>query len=319
MFKKTSQRLYFILAAPKNERKRLIKLNFKLSLLSALLGIFLLPHLAYLSTIAPEEIIALTNQERQLAGLSGLTANQLLAEAAIAKGKAILAAQTFKHNIDDKKFSFWIRDTGYNYSYVGENLAIDFLSGQSVVEAWKNSPLHKKNLLNPYYRETGVAATQGKFQGQDTTVVVQIFGSPAVGSVEALMPATGPNWLNSNNFLSTDLADYRAGRAENLLTRSIFNQELMPAQDKKLILPPENILMIKANPVREFTGYALNNNYLQFQSIVFSNGANNFIVQPETRAAANNFLIIFTALTLIYFLIFLHYYYFVKINRLAAA
>lgn len=292
MFKKISQRPYFILVAQKSKYKKLIKLNFKLSLLSALIGIFLLPHLAYLSTITPEEIIALTNQERELAGLNALTANQLLTQAAITKGKAILESQTFKHNIDNKKFSSWIRDTGYNYSYAGENLAIDFLTSQTVVEAWKNSPLHKKNLLSPYYHEIGLAAIEGKFQGQNTTIIVQIFGAPAVGSVKPLAPASGLSWLNSNNFLATGLVNYSSGRAENLLTHSILNQELLPARGDKLVLPAENNLMVKVNK---------------------------FIVQPKNYVAADNFLIIFTALTLIYFLIFLYYYYFFKINRLAAA
>ena len=311
MIKKISRRLYFILVSPKNEYKRQISLNFKLSLLSTLIGIFLWPHLAYLSAITPEEIIALTNQERELAGLNALTANQLLTQAAIAKGKAILKSQTFKHSIDNKKFSSWIRDVGYNYSYAGENLAIDFLTSQTVVEAWKNSPMHKKNLLSHYYREIGVAATQGKFQGQDTTVVVQIFSSPAVGSVQLLTPDSGFSSINSNmNFLRINLTAYKFAGAENLLSHSIINQELLPAHDKKLILAAENNLMIKANPVRELT---------RLESIIFSNGANKFIVQSEVYAAANNFLIFFTALSLIYLLIFLHYYYFLKINRLAAA
>lgn len=272
--------------------KQSIRLKFKLSLLSMLVGIFLLPNLAYSSSIAPEEIIALTNQEREAVGLKALTANQLLTQAAIAKGKAILESQAFKHNIDDKKFSSWIRDTGYNYSYVGENLAIDFVTSQGVVEAWKNSPLHKKNLLNPYYQEIGISAIQGKFQGQDTTIVVQIFGAPPVGSIQPLSADSGLSSANSNiNFLEADFNGYEPTRAENLLTRSILNQELLPAYNSKLVLPAEN------NPAAK---------------------VNTFIIQLKSYASFNNFLIIFTSLTLIYLLIFLYYYYFFKINKLAA-
>jgi len=315
MVQKISGRLAFIYGSGS---KQLIRLKFKLSLLGMLAGIFLLPNLAYLSAITPEEIITLTNQERETAGLNALTANQLLTQAAIAKGKAILESQTFKHNIDNKKFSSWIRDTGYNYSYVGENLAIDFVTSQGVIEAWEDSPLHKKNLLSPYYQEIGLAATQGKFQGQDTTVVVQIFGSPAVGSVQPLSPNPGFSSINSNiNFLETGLAGYQFGHAENLLTHSILNQELLPAHNSKLILPAENNPGIVLNPVRKLTESATGNNNRQFKLFVFSNGVNKFIVQPETYAAANNFFIIFTSLTLIYLLIFLYYYYFYKINKLA--
>ncbi|MDD4271733.1 MAG: CAP domain-containing protein [Patescibacteria group bacterium] len=289
MIQKIGGRLIFVYgSAPKQH----IKTNFKLSLLGILLGIFLLPNLAYLSAITPEEIIALTNQARQTAGLNALTANQLLTQAAIAKGKAILESQAFKHNINDRKFSSWIRDTGYNYSYVGENLAIDFETSQSVIDAWKNSPMHKKNLLSPYYREIGLAAVQGKFQGQDTTVVVQIFGSPAVGSAKPLASGSEFNSANSNiNFLENNLAGYELNRAENLLTHSIINQEILPPYNSKLIIPAENNLGARVNKL---------------------------IAQPGAYAAANNFFIIFSSLTLIYLFIFLYYYYFFKINKLSS-
>lgn len=293
MLKKINSRLRFSLSAPKNKYKKLIGLNFKLSLLGMLIGIFLWPQLAYLAVISPEEIVSLANQEREAAGLNALTANQLLTQAAIAKGKAILEFQTFKHNIDNKKFSAWVREAGYNYSYAGENLAIDFLTSQSIVEAWKNSPMHKKNLLSPYYQEIGLAAIDGKFKGQNTTVVVQIFGAPAAGSAQPLAAASGLSSVNSNiNFLDTGLTGYQTEYAQNLLTHSILNQKLLAALDDKLILPAEN------NP---------------------ADASYKFIVRLESKTALNNFLIIFTALTfliLIYSLIFLYYYYFFKINQL---
>lgn len=289
MVQKINGQLVFVYGS---SPKQSIRLQFKLSLLGIIVGIFLLPNLAYLSAITPEEIIALTNQERVEAGLNRLTASQLLTQAATLKGKAILETQTFKHNIDNRKFSSWIRGAGYNYSYAGENLAIDFATSQSVVEAWKNSPLHKKNLLSPYYQEIGITAIDGKFQGQDTTVVVQIFGSPAQASAQPLNPVSGLSPINSSiNFLETNLAGYQLGGAENLLTHSILNQDLLPAYGNKLILPAENNLGAKVNK---------------------------FIIQPKAYATANNFLIIFISLTLIYLLAFLYYYYFFKINKLAS-
>ena len=290
MVQKINGRLTFVYGSGLKQYNN--KLNFKLSLLGILMGIFLLPNLAYLSAITPEELIALTNQEREAAGLNALTASQLLTQAAIAKGKAILESQAFKHNINDRKFSSWVRDTGYNYSYVGENLAIDFTTSQGVMDAWNNSPLHKKNLLSPYYHEIGIAATQGKFQGQDTTVVVQIFGSPAIGSAKPLAQNSGFSSVNPNiNFLENSLAGYEFISAENLLTHSIINREILPPYNSKLIIPAENNL---------------------------SASLNKFIAQPGTYAAANNFLIIFSSLTLIYLFIFLCYYYFFKINKLSS-
>jgi uncharacterized protein YkwD len=53
-----------------------------------LLGIFLCPKTAYLSSITPENIIKFTNQERMGNNLNTLTVNSLLEQAA--KTKAIL-------------------------------------------------------------------------------------------------------------------------------------------------------------------------------------------------------------------------------------
>ncbi|MFA4834120.1 MAG: CAP domain-containing protein [Patescibacteria group bacterium] len=139
------------------------------------------PKLAYLSSITPEKIIELTNENRVENNLNVLTANQVLAQAAEAKAQAILTGGQFQHNIGDKKFSEWIKEAGYKYSYVGENLAIDFITSEGVLDAWLASNTHKKNILNSYYQEIGVAVAQGNFDGQNTTLVVQIFGAPPVG------------------------------------------------------------------------------------------------------------------------------------------
>jgi uncharacterized protein YkwD len=285
MVQRTNGRLYFTYSGSKTEYYKLTRLNFKLSLLGVLMGIFLLPNLAYLSDITAENIIKLTNQERQASGLNTLTSNQLLTQAATAKGQAILESQNFSHNIDNKKFSSWIRDVGYNYSYVGENLAIDFTASEEIIKAWENSPLHKKNLLSPYYQEIGVAAVDGKFQGQNTTIVVQIFGTPTITSVQ-------PSTINSNlNYSNLNLVGNQFNSAENLLNYSIINKELLANYNNKLILPAENNLIVEAN---------------------------NFIVQPEFNQNTDNILVIFSFLILIYLLTFLYCYKFFKINKLAS-
>ena len=118
------------------------------SLLGVLTGIFLWPQLASLSAVSAEKIVELTNKERDAAGFDALTTNRLLAEAAHAKGIAILSSGIFQHNIGERKFSDWIREAGYEYSYVGENLAMDFVTGEGAIRAWMRSETHRKNILN---------------------------------------------------------------------------------------------------------------------------------------------------------------------------
>lgn len=284
MIQQINGRLAFVYAAP---RKQSNKPNLKLSLLGILMGIFLLPNLAYLSAITPENIIEQTNEQRQAAGLNDLTANQLLTRAAMAKSRAILNSQTFGHTIADKKFSSWIREAGYNYSYAGENLAIDFSSSEGVIEAWDNSPLHKKNLLNSYYQEIGVAVADGKFQGQNTTVVVQIFGAPAIASVQPL--SSEINGLSRNYSLpEVNFSGQKFISPENLLTNAVLNQPSLPA-GSKLILPEKKLSDIKTNT---------------------------FFIQPENTGALNNILLIYLSFIAVYFLLSLYAYYFQKINKL---
>lgn len=196
------------------------------SLLVLLAGIFLLPQTAYSSALNAENIIEQTNQQRSLLHLEPLSDNRLLAKAAYKKAQDIFDSQKFQHNINGKKFSGWIREAGYDYSYAGENLAIDFAAAESVIDAWKLSPLHYKNIINPHYAEIGVAVVEGRFEGQNTILVVQIFGSPRPTASAAPAVNSSQAAISSNH--STEaLAFYNhqfehAIRSENLMTNALY-------------------------------------------------------------------------------------------------
>jgi len=206
--------------------------KFLLSLTLVVLGIFLLPKQAYLSEITSENIIQLTNETRMNSSLSALSENQLLTQSAYDKAYAILDAQKFAHNINDRKFSDWIKDNNYNYSYIGENLAIDFVTSEGVINAWLDSPAHKKNIINPRYQEIGIATVDGIFNGLATTLVVQIFGTPANVSVQPIS-ASQPNWPNLlPNNISNNLAN------ENLLTNTALEPRTMSGLNSRLLINP---------------------------------------------------------------------------------
>jgi hypothetical protein len=196
-----------------------------LSLLFILTGIFLFPDTAFFSDVTSENIIALTNQERLVSGLPALTANQLLTKAAYDKGQEILATKQFQHTIDGRKFSTWIREAGYLYSYVGENLAINFSNGEDIIVAWKNSPTHNRNLLNEYFKEIGVAVLEGKFQDRDTTLVVQIFGAPPKGVLETKILGTSAS--SKEGISSSDLSIPPFSMQSYPITFNDFNESLL--------------------------------------------------------------------------------------------
>ncbi len=141
------------------------------------------------SEITSPTVIQLANDARQEAGLTALTSNRLLAQAAQTKANDMLAKQYFAHNTPsgDTPWTF-IKATGYSYITAGENLAIDFTEAESIQTAWMNSPGHRANIMNKSFQEIGVGIAKGMYNGHQTTIVVQMFGTPIAQKVD--MPAT---------------------------------------------------------------------------------------------------------------------------------
>jgi hypothetical protein len=133
---------------------------------------------AYANGISPENIILLTNKEREKAGVESLIPNNLLTKAAENKARALMEVKAFQHNLGGKKFSEWMKETGYKYSFVGENLAVHFETDEEAISAWMDSKDHRKNLLNPTFKDIGVAVVEGELEGANTVLIVQIFGTP---------------------------------------------------------------------------------------------------------------------------------------------
>lgn len=135
--------------------------------------------LGFASNIVPEEIITITNKQREAKGLAPLKLSKSLIEVAKQKGADMFAKNYWAHNAPDGKTPWWFfKQVGYSYIYAGENLARDFGDSKSVVQAWMNSPSHRDNILSSRYDEIGIAVVDGILDGQETTLVIQEFGRP---------------------------------------------------------------------------------------------------------------------------------------------
>jgi hypothetical protein len=133
----------------------------------------------FFATISREAIIQLINQSREELGLNPLNENPKLNQAAYLKANDMLKRDYFSHQTPEGVWAWdLLKKVGYNYRLAGENLAIGFLDSEEVYRAWMNSPSHKSNILNPQFNETGIAVLKGEFEGNETTVIVQLFGSP---------------------------------------------------------------------------------------------------------------------------------------------
>lgn len=132
--------------------------------------------------VAREEaakIIDLTNALRQKLGVNLLKENDLLDRAAYAKTEDMLIKQYFAHMSPEKKnLASWLGQTGYQYAFAGENLAMGFDQADAVVAAWEKSPTHYSNLIDRDFTEIGVSLQSGGYQGVETAMIAQMFGQP---------------------------------------------------------------------------------------------------------------------------------------------
>jgi len=179
----------FIPCEENNFRPQILegKILFYLVILIAILKISLFPFYLYLpktsffAEITKSALIELTNKTRRESGLPPLSENPILNEAAKLKAQDMLSKNYFSHKTPE---GFWawnlMEKLGYTYQMAGENLAIGFLDSEEVHKAWLNSPSHRANILNPSFKEIGIAVLKGNFQGNEVYLVVQLFASPKI-------------------------------------------------------------------------------------------------------------------------------------------
>lgn len=128
-----------------------------------------------------ENIIWYTNQERATRGLKPLAMNETLNATAFSKTSDMVEYQYFNHTnpVYNTGFDIFFDDHGYNFLKIAENLALgNFVSSKEVVDAWMNSATHRKNILDPGFTEIGIGMLRTSFQGNQTYIITQHFGTP---------------------------------------------------------------------------------------------------------------------------------------------
>lgn len=146
--------------------------------------------LGFASSITPAQVVEKTNAQRAQQGLPPLTTNSKLNQAAAAKAQDMMADQYWAHVAPDgtQPWAF-IKGAGYNYKVAGENLARDFMNSDDMMSAWMASPTHRANIVSNKYSEIGIAVVDGTLQGYETTLVVQMFGTPQGAAAEIVTKA----------------------------------------------------------------------------------------------------------------------------------
>ncbi len=138
----------------------------------------------FVAAVISALLVDYANQDRVADQLNGLKINPKLAAAAQAKADDMAAKGYFSHTTPEGYDSWhWFRLVGYDYSYAGENLAVDFSESSDVEKAWMASPTHRENILNAHYTEIGIATAKGTYKGHEAIFAVQMFGRPSAVEV----------------------------------------------------------------------------------------------------------------------------------------
>ena len=142
--------------------------------------------------ITTSKLFTLTNEERTKLGLPALQVNAQLTTAAENKAADMFKKDYWAHFAPDGGSPWdFIKQSGYQYEFAGENLAKNFLYSQNVVDAWMNSPTHRENIVKKEYTDVGYAVVNGMLSGEETTLVVQMFGTPLIkGAQNEQIPET---------------------------------------------------------------------------------------------------------------------------------
>lgn len=128
--------------------------------------------------MSTEELLLLTNKERQNNGIAPLSFNDKLTDAAMNKAQDMFSDNYWAHNSPTGKTPwFFIKSAGYKYVYAGENLARGFSTAHDVIKAWMESPDHRANMLSSNYSDVGFAVKIGELNGEETVLIVEEFGN----------------------------------------------------------------------------------------------------------------------------------------------
>jgi uncharacterized protein YkwD len=128
-------------------------------LTGALLALLAVPMVAQAQPIGgAERVLQLVNAERTAHGCAPLKISDQLTEAAERESRDMATQHFFNHTEPDGTTpGMRVKDTGYVYQMVGENIAADTNDADDAVGDWMNSPGHRANILMCAFRETGIA------------------------------------------------------------------------------------------------------------------------------------------------------------------
>lgn len=158
---------------------------------------------------AADAVVERTNAFRKTQGLEPASVEPALERAAREFARFMAKTGKYGHTADGRRPPQRATAQGYEYCIVSENIAYQYRSSgydsatlaREMVEGWKESPEHRKNMLEPAVTQTGVGIAQGddgRYFG------VQMFGRPKSAARRAptrhaARPRSGSGLLRNPN------------------------------------------------------------------------------------------------------------------------
>lgn len=179
---------------------------------------------------AEQQMLALANQSRHLAGAPPLTLDPGLSQAARIHAQAMLSARQLSHQFDGEPSlpQRLAATTDLQLDQEAENVALDY-DAQHGHEHLMLSPPHRANLLNPAYNVVGL----GVVQSEGRLYIVQDFGHAlpsytvtdwkdrVAASVSQLRAQSSRPQLPRRDLLVADEAACSMARADKLGTPAV--------------------------------------------------------------------------------------------------
>jgi uncharacterized protein YkwD len=142
-----------------------------------------------------------TNEFRRTERLDSVQPNPRLGEAAREFAAFMARTGKFDHDADGRQPHERALAHGYRYCFIAENLSYQYSTAdfrtdvlaQRLVDGWKNSPSHRRNMLRDGVTETAIAVARAEGAGTPRYYAVQLFARPrpptGCGSPRASAPA----------------------------------------------------------------------------------------------------------------------------------
>ncbi len=108
-----------------------------------------------------ETLLELHNNERRKRGIPLLNHNDALERAAQKHSVWMVARSNLTHNEPGHPVEKRVGDEGYNWTWVGENIADSpHNNPQEIMVAWMKSTGHRANVLNGHFKDVGFGIEQ---------------------------------------------------------------------------------------------------------------------------------------------------------------